>query len=165
MDFTDYQEFFKIVRGINEKYMKPADENYKILEEYGGKNVPKFVQKLKNAYEILIKAIEPGDILSSKKTVKEHLNEYTNYLQIFLILTYINLINAREKDLYESINEDDATMIKVKIKPEKAELSKFVQLSKGKKDQEKTDVLDTAIKCSKNIYDFVEASCAKHHLL
>jgi hypothetical protein len=56
-------------------------------------------------------------------------------------------------------------MIKVKIKQEKAELLKFVQLSKGKKDQEKTDVLDTAIKFSKNIYDLVEASCAEHQLL
>jgi hypothetical protein len=60
------------------------------------------------------------------------LNEYTNYLQKFLIRTQWTLINAREKDLYENINEDDATMIKVKIKPEKAELSRFVQLSSCK---------------------------------
>jgi len=145
--------------------MKPADENYKFLEEYGEKNVTKFVQELKNAYEQLIKAIEPGDILSNKKKVKARLNKYTNDLQKFLILTYHNLIEVRGKDLYENIHEDEATMIKAKIELERAELSKFVKLSKGRKNQEKTDTLDTAIKYSKNIYDLVETSCAKHHLL
>jgi len=156
MDFT---YFFDFVRNVNEEYLKPADANIKYLEEYCGENGIFFVNWLKNAYTQLIKAIQPGNVLSNKGTIDADLRKYTNELQKILVNTYLILIHVRKIDLQKNIHKNDAANIEKIIKSEKTELAKI--LSEGK---DKKDVLDEAIKRSKALYDIVETWCAKYHL-
>ena len=159
MDFTDQREFFDFVRGINEKYLKSADANIKILEEYLGENAIIGCVDLKDAYTQLIDAIKPGNTASNMGKIDACLKKYTNDLQKILVNTYFTLIEVREKDLLENIHKDDAANIEKEIESEKAVLAKILS---EKKD--KTDVLDAAIERSKDIYDHVETWCAKYHL-
>jgi len=159
MAFTDYKDFFDSVRSINNEYLKPADTNIKFLEEYLGENAIICVDLLKNAYAKLIKAIQPGNVLSNKGTIDADLEKYKNNLQIILIKTYFALIDVRKKDLQENIHKDAAANVEKIIKAEKAELAKILLEKKDKKD-----VLDAAIKRSKAIFDIIEKECAKYHL-
>jgi len=159
MGFTDERDFFACVRSINDKYLKPADKNIKILEEYKRENGIICVNSLKNAYSLLNKAIRPASIVSDRKKIEMSLKEYKIYLQNFLIEVQWALIYERKKDLQKNISKNDAANIHEEIISKRAELNKIIP---EKKDKE--DVLDEVIERSKALYDLVETYCAKHNL-
>ena len=159
MDFTDQRGFFDCVHGINKKYLKSADENIKFLEEYRGENGIVCIRLLKDAYEQLIKAIEPVDIVANKEKIYVYLRKYTNDLQKILAVTYFTLIAVRKGDLQENIPKDDAAKIEQEIEAGKAELVKILS-----EKRDKTDVLDSLIERSNALYNLVETWCTQYHL-
>ena len=162
MAFTDQQGFFDFVRSINEKYLKPADANFKVLEEYCGKSGIPCVDSLKNAYTQLVMAIQLEDISSGKNKVDECLEKYIYELQKDLLKTYLKLIEVRRKDLLTNIPETCKTEV---IKIIRSEKSKFKIILSTHKDNDKKSILDSLIQCSKEIYDFIEKMYKTYHLV
>jgi hypothetical protein len=90
MTGTDIRVFFDNLRTINERYLKPCDGEYKLIEEYRSFNDIPTIELLRDAYDLLAHAIvsESGN-----------LDEYLNTLKKARVRTICELVIAGCIDL------------------------------------------------------------------
>lgn len=90
MTETDIRTFFANLRAENERYLKPCDEEYKLVEEYLSSNDLITIELLRDAYDLLVRAFDSKD---------GNLNEYLNMLKKARVRTICELVIARIIDL------------------------------------------------------------------
>jgi len=151
---------------LNKKYYKPADELFKIFEEYFRQNAIFLLRYFRDAHTCLVKVTSVKDVVSRKKVIDEHLEKYVKTLKMILIGDYAMLIFVRIKDLLKApLLPNNKKSISVELNPKWEEYKKREPL---KYNNDKTIVsvnytynnaieeLDEAIGFFKETYEFIE---------
>jgi len=159
MKGTDIRVFFDNLRTINEKYLKPCDGEYKLIEEYRSFNDTTTIALLRDAYDLLARAIisENGN-----------LDEYLSTLKKARIRTICEMVIARSIDLLTTpdlrISDPDKATIKNQL------LGIYNELVSAKEELDDSkevsnDRLEQLIKQWETERDNIEAHCRKYGLI
>jgi len=159
MTGTDIRVFFDNLRAINERYLKPCDGEYKLIEEYRPFNDIPTIELLRDAYDSLACAIisENGN-----------LDNYLNTLKKARVRTICELVIAGCVDLITTpdlrINDNDKAAIKNQL------LDIHQKLTSTKKETDEpnsvsNDRLEQLIKQWETEKNNIEAHCKKYGLI
>jgi len=158
MTGTDIRVFFDKLRTINEKYLKPCDEEYKLIEEYWSINDITTIELLRDAYDLLVHAMNSTD---------GNLDEYLNMLKKVRIRTICELVIARSIDLLTTPDLRITAADKADIKNQLLDIHQRLTSTKRETDDPNVvsnDRLEQLINQWKTEKDNIEAHCKKYDL-
>ena len=116
-EYRTHQELCEIIRGINEKFYKPASENTIYLEELTRENAIAYIIALRDAYSHLVKIFEFQDISThdNKIKIERQLERYSGHLERILYDTYQKIIDLKSNELWRIIPVKDKVAIQTQL--------------------------------------------------
>lgn len=161
--FTNKQELFNCINDLNQEYYKPADENFKMYEEYSRNNASFLLGLFRDAHDCLVKAIMVIDIVNRKNKIDYYLEKYVKTLLLILIHEYVGLITVRKDDLLDvPLVPYEKNKIEDLLKPKWDELRAFTSVKFTYNNN--IDELTRAKNFYKNTYEFVESIYTKYNI-
>jgi len=152
---TNPEILFEKIRSINEQYLTTADSGYKLAEEYSFQTDIRSVELLRDAFNLLVYAINFLD--------DSQLDEYKKVLQKLNIRAICKLLMARIMELIilpVRITEED----KAKIKKDILDIHKELTDARVEFESETTNArLDQIINHWKDKSKYIEKFCQKYN--
>lgn len=159
IQFDNKLELINCINDLNNKYYKPADELFKLYEEYSRNNAALFLGDFRDAHFFLANVILDKDVISKKNVIKKHLENYIKKLQKIIAREYVALIIVRIVDLMKSpLTPPKKLEIKNELSPQWKKLkNQLPSLNDDKTNELLLDILEET-------YKFVESVYKKHHI-
>ena len=152
-EFRTHQDLCEIIRGINEKFYKPACENIIYLEEICSENAIAYMVSLRDAYSHLVKVLEVENISAhdNKAKIERQLERYSGHLERLLFDTYQKIISVKSSELWGILSDKNKIAIKSQVA---SEIKKLRIVDDG-------TAIDQKLEGYKKIIDFIEAAYKK----